>query len=162
MKHFFIKIMAAIICAPFLALRALAERGPSICNSAGSHMGSIGRNAESALPLAYTVVKWGTDPATQVDICGATDRPCGITDSNSGDNADAGDRVSVKLLNCGHNRIAIASEALTAGADVFTAANGKLGATGGAGKYLVGQALTAAGADGDEFEVSLQTPVLQS
>jgi hypothetical protein len=65
----------------------------------------------------------------------------------------SGDIRAVKLRNHPGTRKMIANAAIAVGADVFTAAAGKVGAT-ATGAFREGIALTAAAADGDIIEVA--------
>jgi hypothetical protein len=138
---------ALIYAAKSAADHVASARGSgwgAVSNSAGTHAGTRTYKAEEAFPLAFTIVKKGTDPAAQVAICDATDEPVGWTDSDSGDNAAIGDYVSVALLGCaGKTGKAVAAEAITAGARLYTAADGKVQDTAAAEAWLVGRALTA-------------------
>lgn len=62
----------------------------------------------------------------------------------------ATDVVPVRLRNAAGTRKVVASEAITAGADVYAAASGKVAAS---GTIIEGQALEAAGANGDVIEI---------
>ena len=118
---------AATLAAALPLLRARGSGWNTVANAAGTWGGTKTFETESALPLAHTIMKFGTDPAKQADICGATDEPVGWTDSTSGDNASVGDDVSVALLgSSGKTGIAIASKAIAAGVDIFTAADGQV------------------------------------
>lgn len=64
----------------------------------------------------------------------------------------AGDRRAVRLRTAQGTTKMVAAGAITAGADVYTAANGLVNVS-AAGAYLVGTALEAAGAAGDVIEV---------
>ena len=64
----------------------------------------------------------------------------------------AGDEIAVKLLTGSGTHKVIASAALAQGADVFTAASGKVGASASTARRI-GKLLEAAGADGDIVEM---------
>jgi hypothetical protein len=102
---------------------------------------AIGRNL---------IVKIGSD-ADHVAICGAADVPIGVT-LNATTGAEQAQQVA--LLSGGLTMTA--SAAITAGATLERAANGKCATIGGGvGVHLaVGQAITAAAADGDLITVS--------
>lgn len=78
----------------------------------------------------------------------ATNRPVGCTQESS---VDSGDLVAMRLP---AQRVKLtASGAITAGAQIVGAADGKIAAlTAGAGKYVCGYALEAATADGHIIE----------
>lgn len=99
--------------------------------------------------------------ATESAICGANDIPIGaIEDEVATD--EVGESRTVKLLGIYPRTMKmVASEAISAGAAVFTAANGKVqDLPAGAGTYYqVGYALTAAAADGRIIEVQHHAPI---
>lgn len=122
----------------------------------GTHECAVDRKAEAAIAARHLLYKKGTAD-NQVAACGAADVPLGTVDNI----VDADERVSVLLLGKGPTKKMVASEAITVGEQVFTAANGKVQDTpSGAGTYyLVGTALSAAGADNDLIEVQDCVPV---
>ncbi|MBI2424192.1 MAG: DUF2190 family protein [Candidatus Hydrogenedentes bacterium] len=63
-----------------------------------------------------------------------------------------GDYCAVILPNAPGTRIGIAAAAITLGALIYSAADGKLSSTAAAGSYLRGVAVQAAGANNDWFE----------
>jgi len=69
----------------------------------------------------------------------------------------AGDKIAVKLRTAAGTHVCLASEALAAGATVYTEASGKVQDTAQATAFQVGTALEAATADGDEIEVLYNT-----
>lgn len=85
-----------------------------------------------------------------LQIAGLSDRGIGTVDRS---NQVSGDSVSVTLRTKQGTTQYIASGAITAGADVFTDANGKISATQAPGSFHLGTALEAAAADGDIVEV---------
>lgn len=107
--------------------------------------------ADAALATRYLLVKSGTD-AAHVAVCGASDQPLGIaTDEPSA----AEEGVNVDLLGIqSEGKILIASGTITAGAYVYTAADGKVQAEPTvAGTYWrVGRALSATSGDGQKLE----------
>jgi hypothetical protein len=99
----------------------------------------------------YLLLKLGTD-AGHVDVCAAANMPIGNSEDSP---AAAEDPLSVELFGVtDHTRIGIASEAIAAGVDVYTAAGGKIQdlPVANGTYYLVGHSLQAAAADGDKFE----------
>lgn len=64
---------------------------------------------------------------------------------------DSGKLGPVRLISCGGELLAIASEAIAVGDAVYSAASGKMSKTSGGGAVLMGLATQAAGADGDQF-----------
>lgn len=159
-------LLTVLLAAIFMPLVARAVQNVqskglfTAINIAGTHEDAcFTRIAEGALATRHLVVKAGTDPATQVIVCGATDEPVGVAD----DAADDTERVAVQgLSGAGKTRLAIASEAIAAEARVYTDAAGKVTDTSVTGCYLVGRAKTAADADGDEIEIETCFPVVQA
>ena len=80
---------------------------------------------------------------------GLTDKELGVV---TRDVAAQDELVAVDLRNKQGTLIMVASAALAVGANVFTAASGKVGAS-ATGAFLIGTALTAATGDGSLFEV---------
>ena len=152
--------LAAIL---FVALIAKAMAGPpgvNACNTAsGCHDGSrVGRVAETALAQPYLLVSKGTTAGKHVIACAATGAvPLGF----ALDEAAAGEPVAV-AMGYGSTVFGMASAAIAADVPVYTAADGELTSTGGAGKYLVGRSVTAASGDGVAFELQPCFPVLQA
>jgi hypothetical protein len=64
-----------------------------------------------------------------------------------------GDSATVRLRSAAGTCKMVASKAIAADAEVWTAASGKISDTGGTGAFLIGTALEAAGADGEVIEV---------
>lgn len=81
----------------------------------------------------------------------------GLADKELGEIEQAafadGDMRSVRLRNAPGTHKMVAAEALVVGAQVYTAAAGKVADTFAATSFLIGTALTAATADGDIIEV---------
>jgi hypothetical protein len=165
MKHelFALILMAALFALPILAglfRMRFRPHGIDVSNSgaAGAFEGPvITRSAEAAIN-AYLLLKPGTAPGTQANVNAATDDPIGTAT----DKVSSGAPVGVRLLGGGTTHIMIGSKAIAAGARVFTTASGKVTDTAVNNSYLVGRALTACGADGDEFEVLTCFPVRQT
>lgn len=82
-------------------------------------------------------------------VAGITDKELGTLERAS---FASGDPVSVILRNKVGTKVMVANGAISLGADVFTAANGKVGPSASTA-FLVGTALQAAAADGDLIEV---------
>jgi hypothetical protein len=108
--------------------------------------------ADAALTTRYLLVKSGSD-AAHFAACGASDKPLGVClDEPEAAESEA----AIFFLGAGKGTVLmVASEAIAAGADVYAAASGKVqDEPGSAGTYyMVGRAVTAAGADGDILEV---------
>jgi hypothetical protein len=154
-KHHILALLAALIIAPFAALgRALFAPGTDALNTQGTHGGVISRKAEGAI-TAHLLVTFGTAPGSQVKLCTAATRPLGFAYDKAADGAD----IAVELITGGPTRLAIGSKAIAAGVRVYATAGGKLTDAVVAGAFLVGESLTACGADGDEFEIMPLSPV---
>ncbi len=144
---------AAVLFSVPPALRAVEF------NAAGvSPSGNKTFLVDAAISTRHLLVKFGSD-AVHVAVCGASNVPLGVcTDEPEA----AEDATNVSLLGAAQGtRLMVASEALSAGDKLYTAAGGKVqNLPGSAGTYyLVGVALTAAAADGDELEVLPCFPV---
>jgi|TARA_R110002012_G_scaffold20689_3_gene73097 hypothetical protein len=101
--------------------------------------------ADGAIPQ-YSLVR---ATSTGVDVCGIAHHAIGTATRQA---FAAGDEISVKLISGAGTHKVIASAALAQGADAFTAASGKVGASASTA-YRVGKLLEAAGADGDVVEM---------
>jgi|GEM_PF-1260570 len=139
-----------------------ANTNPPSC---GTHEdGQISRLPDAALSVRHLLVKKGSD-GDHIAIAGASDIPLGtVPDTASSAQVTEGlVYKTVLLLGRDDTKIMVASEAISAGADVYTAANGKVqDLPSSAGSYyLVGKALTDAAADGDEIEVADCYPKLK-
>lgn len=124
----------------------------------GTHEGSITKRADAALAVPYLLVKHGSD-GNHIAACGASDIPFGVAQE---DPAAAEDPLTVEILGLSkRSLLMVASEAITVGEAVFTAASGKVqNLPVAAGTYYqVGYAMTAAGADGDTVEVQHHAPI---
>lgn len=89
-----------------------------------------------------------------VTVAGLTDKEIGILDAATTAAATIpGLRCSVHLRNAGGTKQYVANGAITANAVVYTAASGKVSSTNATGSNGIGNALTAATADGDIIEV---------
>lgn len=116
-----------------------------------THACDVRRTNDAAVTARHLLWKKGAGDLT-IALNGAADLPLGTVD-----NVEASTALgqTVLLLGKGRTKLMVASEAITAGEDVYTAASGKVqDRPAGAGTYWrVGTALTAAGADGDLIEV---------
>lgn len=123
----------------------------------GTHHGNLTKLTDVVISTRYLLLKFGSD-ADHVAINTASDRPLGVCDDEAG---AAEENVNVNLL--GRNTqtdLMVASEALAANVDVFTAAGGKIqNEPAVAGTYYwVGRTLEAADADGDVIEIDSRAP----
>ncbi len=99
----------------------------------------------------YARVKLDSDG--KITTAGLTDKGIGVLRDES---FAAGEKKAVKLNSAPGTMKMIASEAIAAGAEVYSEASGKVQDTAQATAYLVGVALEAATADGDVIEVMPQ------
>jgi hypothetical protein len=87
----------------------------------------------------------------------AKSQPRGLTDKDIGTACEeafaAGDIIAVRLRTASGTHKMIASEALAAGATVYTESDGEVQDTAQATAFQIGTALEAATADGDIIEV---------
>lgn len=104
-----------------------------------------------------TVVKLDASDASKVAACSATDTGAiGVVL----DNVSSGDNVAVALLGvANHTLEVVAGGAISAGAKVYLAANGKVAAT---GTIQIGTALNPAYADGNLVEIAHRAPTESS
>lgn len=103
--------------------------------------------ADAAIPM-YRRVKLDSDG--RVTIAGLTDKDIGTAVTAA---LAAGDRVTVRLRTAAGTHKMVASEALDAGAAVYSESDGEVQDTAQATSFVVGTALESATADGDIIEV---------
>jgi hypothetical protein len=130
------------------------------CNVAeGTHTDSVSKLTDAAIATRHLLYRRGSDD-NHIAASAASDAlpPLGPVADEA---AAAEEYVAVQLLGKGSTKLMIASEAMTVGDEVWTAAAGKVqDRTAAAGTYwIVGTALTAAGADGDIIEVQDCVPI---
>lgn len=161
MNSILLTILAVALIATVLGL-FLRSRSNGLLPMAnygeqGTHDGSVTRKTDAAITTRHLLFAVGSDGA-HIAACGASGIPVGTVDDEA---AAAEENVAVLILGKGPTKLMVASEAITAGEAVFTAASGKVqDLPAGAGTYYqVGYALTAAGADGDVFEVQDHAPI---
>jgi hypothetical protein len=125
----------------------------------GTHPdGALAKRADAAITDRHRLVKFGSD-ANHIALCGAGDLPLGPCPDEP---EAAEDPCAVLALGAVRGTVKmVASEAIDAGEQVYTAASGKVqDLPGGAGTYyLVGTAATAAGAADEEIEVIPSYPI---
>lgn len=158
MKMLLLGLLAIALVALVAYLAAKGNHALNVCNSAGDHEGGrVRRLAETALAVPHLIVSKGTTAGPHVIACPVSGAlPIGF----AADEAAAGENVTVDMSH-GDTKLAVASAAIAADVLVYTAAGGKTSSTGGTGKYLMGRSITAAAADGDEYEIAPCFPVLQ-
>jgi hypothetical protein len=124
-------------------------------NTAGSHAGGlVSRVTEAAFATPYLLARKGT-AARQILVGTATARPIGTV----ADAALVTTEIGVKCLGGPDTQLMIASGVIAVDAPVYTDADGKVSATAASGSYMVGTALTATTADGQEIEVLTCIPM---
>jgi hypothetical protein len=166
MKMFLFTLLGVILLAALVATlcvwlaRKIGNRTRLIAANIGEgthETSALNKRADAAIATRHLLVKQGSD-VNHIAVNGASDRPMGICPDSP---TAAEDLVSVQLLGgVQGTQLMIASEAIAANAEVFTAANGKIQdepTTAGI-FYRVGVARTAAGADGDKVEVEPCVP----
>lgn len=135
-------------------LRSLLWTPLGLANIAeGTHEGSLTRKTDAAISTRYLLARVGSD-ADHVAVCGASNAPIGVFTDEA---AAAEAFLALDLLGVSkRTTLLVASEPISAGAHLYTAANGKVQdlPTAPGTYYEVGLALTAAAADGDLLEAS--------
>ncbi len=133
-------------------IKILFHRLPVFSNVAeGTHQGQVTRLLDSSVSTRNLIGTQGSQ-ANEVAVCDASDLPLGVI-TDTGEEAGA---VNVCLLsNSPSTVLMVASEAISAGEDVYTAANGLVQDQPSiAGTYYhVGRALTPASGNGSPLEV---------
>ena len=158
-------IMAILMALAFLPLLGVIFRAYgrppgelAASNTAGLTDGAIvSRYATTAFTAPNLVAGKGATAGKDIAPCAATGVvPLGFVP----DTAAVGEWAAVQM-GYGSIVLGVASGAIAADVDVYTAANGQLSATGGTGKYLMGRSVTAAAGANDEFSLMPCKPVLQ-
>jgi hypothetical protein len=159
MKHTLSMVLLAIG-----SLFALGRKREEVCNVAQS-VGTTENGvinllcSVAAITTRYLLVQPGASPGVNFIVNVATTRPLGVVM----DEPAVGDAAAVQLLGAKPGTMKmIASKAITAGSPVYTAAGGKVTDAYGATAFLVGRALTAAGADGETIEVQHCFPMINA
>jgi hypothetical protein len=144
------------VAAMVSAIRGLRLAANTYDAAVETHDTNIRRTNDAAVTARHLLWQQGSsDGGIAVNI--ATTCPLGTVDNTE---TATGQGQAVLMLGKGGTKKMVANEAITAGEQVFTAAAGKVQDTPtGATVYLVGTALTAAGADGDIIEVQDCVPV---
>lgn len=122
------------------------------------HCHSLSRTNDVAVTSRHLLWREGATAGSTVALNGAANSPLGTIDNIE---ANTGEYQKVILLGKEQTVKMVASAAMAIGANVYTAANGKIqgSATLVAGTYFhIGRLLTAAGADGDVVEVESIVP----
>lgn len=148
MKH--IKLMTLAVAAMVEALRRNTLAANTYDAAVQTHQETVTRTNDVAVTARHLLWTQGA-AATSVALGTATGAPLGTIDNTT---ASTGLRQEVLLLGKGSTKKMVANAAISAGARVFTAANGKVSPTHGSTLWQVGIALTAAAADNDIIEVA--------
>lgn len=153
MKHI-IHTLATFVLGLSLAFqtrsRGLVAAANTYDAAVPTHDSTINRTNDAAVTARHLLWQQGSTDGG-VALNGVATCPLGTIDNTE---TATGANQTVLLLGKGKTKKMVASEAITAGEQVFTAASGKVQDTPtGATVYLVGTALTAAAADGDIIEV---------
>jgi len=150
------KLMILAVAAMVQSFRGLHLAANTYDAAVEVHDTTVRRTNDAAVTARHLLWKKGAADNT-VALNGASDCPLGTIDNEESGTAKG---QTVLLLGKGPTKKMVANEAITAGEQVFTAADGKVQDTpSGATVYLLGTALTAAGADGDIIEVQDCVPV---
>jgi hypothetical protein len=157
LKHSLSMVLLAIGSVFRLGAR---EECHNVASTVGTHEnGKVTYYAQtSAITLRYALVKKGTAD-NQITLGDATTRPLGVVLDEPG--IDEAAAVAILGSTPGTVKM-VASKAITAGAPVYTAAGGKVTDAYGATAFIVGRALTSAGADGDLIEVAHCFPMINA
>jgi hypothetical protein len=144
------------VAALVSAIRGLRLAANTYDAAIETHDASVRRKNDAAVTARHLLWQQGaTDNGIAVN--NATTCPLGTVDNVE---AAIGEGQALLLLGKGPTKKMVASEAITAGKQVFTAAAGKVQDTPtGVTVYLVGTTLTSAAADGDIIEVQDCVPV---
>jgi hypothetical protein len=149
MKHM-IQMIIAIVAGIVHSIRSEVVAANTYDAAVETHDTTVRRTNDAAVSARHLLWQQGSTDGG-IALCDATHCPLGTVDNEE---TGTGKGQTVNLLGKGPTKKMVASEAITAGEQVFTAASGKVQDTPtGATVYLVGTALTAAGADGDIIEV---------
>ena len=167
MKNLITKMRAStllILGALALAAQALLG-GRSTCvaantwdNAVKTNLESVRRTNDAAITTRHLLYKEGATPGTTCAVNGAADKPLGVIDNTETSTAVV---QTLRLLGRGSTLAMVASEEIAVGADIYTAANGKVQdepAVAGT-YYKVGRALTGSTADGQLIEVETHPPI---
>jgi hypothetical protein len=158
MKHLLLTILA-IFTAPLCLIAMAFQKGRLVAANIadGTHAGSLTKKATAAITTRNLLVKFGAT-ADLLAVNGVADEPLGPCVDEAGIN----DPATIRLLGIyPETVIMVGVEAVAAGADVYTAASGKVQdlPTANGTYWKVGKALTACTGDNDAFEVAHCTPV---
>lgn len=123
----------------------------------GTHEGATTLTLAAAFTSRHLLAKVGSSADT-LEVCAASDLPVGTVD----DTGESGDRVNLQFLGASaSSRLVVASESISQGARVYTAASGKVQnePTAAGTCYLIGTALQSASVDGDLLEIDPIAPI---
>lgn len=160
MKRSFLSLTIGAIAAVGVSMGRLFGPRESIALhnaiDTGTHFGPITKVADAAIARNLLV---RMTSATNVDLCGASQRPLGVASEN--ETSASTQRIPVNPMALTGTKILVASEPIAVDAEIYTAASGKVqDLPAAAGTYFrVGRALTSAAADGDPIEVETHAPI---
>lgn len=148
-------LLAALSVFRFGAREECHNEFSTVGTHANGHVDFI---AEADITTRFLAVQKGTgDKDVVINI--ANTRPWGVCV----DEPVTGARAAVALFGQAPGTLKVrASKAIAVGAKVFTAAGGKFTDTHSTGAFFCGRAITAAGADGELFELAHVFPVLDA
>jgi len=146
-------LLATVLACAWLSGRKRIEQCPMFANIAeGTHEGAITKKTEAAIATRFLLGTFGAD-VDHIAVAGAADIPIGVITDES---AAAEDLVNVNLFGSSYcTQKGVASAAIAIGEFIVPDDGGKVQTLTGLGAgtyYIVGRALTAAGADGDVIE----------
>lgn len=151
--------MALLAMASVFRLGA-REECHNIASNVGTHStGAISMECQTAaITTRYLLVQKGTSEIHFVLNQGNT-RPYGVV----ADEPAVGEQATVLLLGASSGTMKmVASQAILAGAVVYTTSSGKVSPTFAATAFMVGRAITPAAADGDLIEVAHCFPLINA
>lgn len=159
-KSFLLVLVTAVISAAESIFKASPDRlgFANTYNEAVETSGpGVPYKTDDAITVRHLLFTEGSD-AAHIQIAGADERPLGTVDN---EDVDAEERVTLLAFQPGKTHKAVASEAITSGEDIYTAAGGKVQDEPAiAGTYWkVGRAKSASGADNDVIEFYPCDPV---
>jgi hypothetical protein len=153
MKYSLACFMAAIASVFHMGAR---EEVSNVASATGTHeKGIVSLVAEEAISTRYLLVKKGSAANGILINAAATTVPWGVCQDEPANT----DTAAVAVLGAAVGTVKmVAGAACTAGAAVYTAADGKISGTPASGSYKVGVALNTVSADGSIVEVAHQVP----
>lgn len=160
-KHALSMVLLAI--GSLLGFSARREECCNVASTVGTHAnGVLPFVAEVTIGTRYLLVQKGT-AADGIIINVANTRPWGPCLDEPTYDANKVTKAAVALLGSAPGTLkVVASKAIAVGVKVYTTAGGKVTDTNTAGAFMIGRAVTAAGADGDIIELAHCFPLLDA